>query len=267
MEKENCIQTATITVQLKDWPCVIPWQWWWGWAKFQTQKTILRCAFFIIGYAFPVTMNNGVHGSLVKISTIRGQVIKGPHFTAIELGAQLFDQKQMISVENSHNISKKRSITGVSHFWKGLFVTYWPSTEQSIKRCTCVNNRCIWSRMAEYHLDLWTWLNSVQMRTTTGSRSTSNSYITRCQRRLESVAVSCTVGGRVAVPFGDKISEWDPAPDRGVGPSGTWLSSPAESGRSAAEIRETWGLSPSATHLSHITNISPFAILSQLFQE
>ena len=57
-----------------------------------------------------------------------------------------------------------------------FYVTYWPLTELSIKRCTCVNkqrnsgNKCIQSRMLEYHLDLWTWLNSGQMRTPTGSR-------------------------------------------------------------------------------------------------
>ena len=34
-------------------------------------------------------------------------------------------------------------------------VTYWPSTELSIKRYTCVNNRCIRSKTSGYHLDLW----------------------------------------------------------------------------------------------------------------
>ena len=54
-----------------------------------------------------------------------------------------------------------------------IYVTYWPSTEPSIKRCTCVTgSRCIRSRMSEYHRDIWTWLNSVQMRTPTGSRWT-----------------------------------------------------------------------------------------------
>ena len=36
------------------------------------------------------------------------------------------------------------------------YVTYWPSTELSIKRCTCVNNRCIRSKTSGYHLDRWT---------------------------------------------------------------------------------------------------------------
>ena len=43
-----------------------------------------------------------------------------------------------------------------------LSVTYWPSTELSIKKCTSVNNRCIWSKTSGYHLELWTgwiWCN------------------------------------------------------------------------------------------------------------
>ena len=67
--------------------------------------------------------------------------------------------------------------------------------------------------MSEYYLDLWTWLNSVQMRTLTGSRWTSNNYITRCHRRIE------VVGIRVSVPVGDKMPEWEPAPDSGLGSS------------------------------------------------
>ena len=62
---------------------------------------------------------------------------------------------------------------------------------------------------------------------------------------------------------------WEPAPDRGLGPSGHRLSSPAEWGRSAAIIqRYLWSmccsLSPSPTDLSHITNINPFATLSRI---
>ena len=96
------------------------------------------------------------------------------------------------------------------------YVTYWPSTEPSIKRYTCINkqwnsgNRCIRSKISEYHLDLWSWLNSGQMRTPTGSRWRSNNYITRCHRRLESVGVW------VAVPVGDKMPEWEPAPDSSI---------------------------------------------------
>ena len=68
--------------------------------------------------------------------------------------------------------------------------------------------------MSEYHLDLWTWFNSVQVRTPTGRRWESNNYIARCHKRLESVGV------RVAVPVGVQMPELETAPDRGLGPSG-----------------------------------------------
>ena len=81
-------------------------------------------------------------------------------------------------------------------------------------------NRCIRSKMSEYHLDLWTWLNSVQMRKHTGSRWMLNNYITRCHRRLEGVGVG------VAVPVGVKMPEWEPAPDGGLVPSGPTVEQP-----------------------------------------
>ena len=76
-------------------------------------------------------------------------------------------------------------------------VTYWPSTEQSIKRCTCVNKRkyneigASGRRYRNITLTCgrgwirWWW----QMRTPAGSRWMLDNYITRCHRRLESVAV------------------------------------------------------------------------------
>ena len=94
------------------------------------------------------------------------------------------------------------------------------------------------------------WLKSVQMRTPTGSRWAPSNYITRCHRRLESVAVgvrgrvrvavriAVAVRVRVAVLVGDKMPvEWEPVPDRGLVPSVT----PAEWERSAAMVRGTWG--------------------------
>ena len=127
--------------------------------------------------------------------------------------------------------------------------------------------------MLEYHLDLWTWLNSVQMRTPTGSKWVSNNDITRCYRWLELVSqfqwvssssVPVAVGGRMLV-------EWEPAPDRGLGPSAThgWVAQPRW-GRSAAMVAwRTLGqyvcsLSPSPSHLSHKTNIDPFTTLSRI---
>ena len=109
----------------------------------------------------------------------------------------------------------------------------------------------------------------------TGSRWMSKTYITRCHRafglvgvrgRQSSVRVAVTV--RVPVAIGDKLPQWEPAPDRGLGPSGPRLSSPAEWGRSAAIIQRNLGsicssLCQSPTHLSHI----PTSTLSQPFQE
>ena len=89
--------------------------------------------------------------------------------------------------------------------------------------------------MLEYHLDLWTWLNSVQMRTPTGSRWVSNNYITRCYRWLGSVGV------RVAVPVGERCRSENQLQTEGLGPQDTQLSSPAEWGRRAAMVRGTWG--------------------------
>ena len=71
------------------------------------------------------------------------------------------------------------------------------------------------------------------MRTPTGSRWATNKNINCCHWRLESVAV----------PVGDRMpAEWEPALDRGLGPSVThgWAAQP-ECERSAARVRRTWG--------------------------
>ena len=76
-----------------------------------------------------------------------------------------------------------------------ICVTYWPSTEPSIKRCTCIdkrkNSETGESGRIYRNITLtcgrrwirWWW----QMRTPTGSRWVSDNYITRCHRRLGSV--------------------------------------------------------------------------------
>ena len=160
-------------------------------------------------------------------------------------------QKQYSHYIPSHKSSKRQARDAV---------TYWPSTEPSIKRCTCVNkqrnsgNSCIWLKISEYHLDLWTWLNSVQMHTPND--------ITRCHRQLGSVGV------RVAIPVGDKMLEWEPAPDRGLGPTGPTVEQPSRMRKKCCYGQRNLGsicgsLSPSPTHLSHITNINSFATLSR----
>ena len=122
---------------------------------------------------------------------------------------------------------------------KGSFVTYWPSTKLSIKRCTCVNN--------------------------SGSRWAWDNYITRCHRRL----------GLESVPVGDRMpAEWEQALDRGLGLSVThgWPTQPSQwptveqPSKNKKEVllwSEELGsicssLSPSPTHLSHTTSNNPF---------
>ena len=83
----------------------------------------------------------------------------------------------------------------------------------------------------------WWW----QMCTPTGSRWTSNNYITRCHRRLESVPVPIAVG----VSWGQDAS----------------VSSPARTRKKSDYGQKNFGsicssLTPSPTHLSHTRNIT-----------
>ena len=146
-----------------------------------------------------------------------------------------------------------------------IAVTYWPSTEPSIKRCTCVNKRKNSKTGASgrrYRNITLTWGRGWirgwwQMRTHTGSRWMSDNYITRCHRRLESVPV----------PVGDRMpAEWDPAPDRGHGPSVThgWVAQP-EWGRSAAMVRRTLGLYVAVCPRLQLTShTQPISTLSRI---
>ena len=75
------------------------------------------------------------------------------------------------------------------------------------------------------------------MRTPTGSRWSSNNYITRCHRRLElvsSISVPVAVGDRMP-------AEWEPAPDRGLEPSAThgWAAQPRWERSTALVARRT----------------------------
>ena len=79
-------------------------------------------------------------------------------------------------------------------FHWSLSVTYWSSTEPSIKRCTCVNKQKNGEAGAFgrgcRNIPLtrgrgWIWCRCVRP---TRGRCTSNNYITRCHRRLESVS-------------------------------------------------------------------------------
>ena len=102
------------------------------------------------------------------------------------------------------------------------------------------------------------------MRTPTGSRWVSNNYITRCHRQLELVAV------RVPVAVGDKMPAWESACRlRAWALSDPRLSSSARMRKKCCYGQKNFGsicssLSPSPTHLSHITNTNPFATLSRI---
>ena len=113
-------------------------------------------------------------------------------------------------------------------------------TEPSIKRCTSVNKR----------------KNS-------GSRWTTDNYITRGPRWFESVEPSWRQDAELRTS-GRKMAlgpQW-PTVDQ---PQPRW-------GRSAAMVRRTFGsicsrLSPSSTHLSHTSNINPFFSFCKLPKE
>ena len=105
------------------------------------------------------------------------------------------------------------------------YVMYWPSTEPSIKRCTCVNKR----------------KNS-------GSRWTFDNNITRCPEQFELV--------------GYKMPKWEPAADRGLRAlSDPRLSNPSQDEEEVLlwarkNLGQNNSLSLSPTHLSHTTSIT-----------
>ena len=146
-------------------------------------------------------------------------------------------------------------------------VTYWPSTEPPIKRCTCVNKQKNSETGASgqryWNITLtcgrgwirWWW----QMCMPTGSRWTSDNYITRCHRWLGSVSSSSSCSWSQLGTRCQSESQWQ---TEGFGPSVThgWAAQP-ECERCAAMVRRTWGsicssLSLSPTHLSHTRNIT-----------
>ena len=149
-------------------------------------------------------------------------------------------------------------------------VTYWPSTELSIKKQVHPVEDI---RISAWPVDVVEFDADAMP---TGSRWASNNYITRCHRRFElvgvrgrqsSVWVAVTV--RVPIAVGDKMPLWEPAPDRGLGPSGPPVEQPNRMRKKCCYNTEELGVNmwqsvPSPTHLSHITNINPFATLSRI---
>ena len=164
------------------------------------------------------------------------------------------------------------------HSWQDIkAVTYWPSTEPSIKRCTCVNKRKNSETGASDRryrnitltrglgwIRLWS-----QMRTPTGSRCSLDNYITRCHWRLGSVSSSQfqLQLKSIPVPVEDRMpAEWEPAPDRGLGPSVTHdRAAQLEYERSAAMVRSTWGQYVAVCpHLQLTSHTRPTSTLSRI---
>ena len=93
-------------------------------------------------------------------------------------------------------------------------VKYWPSTEASIKRCTCVNQRKKQVHPVEYITLTCGRVESGANATPTRSRWMLNNYITRCHRRFESVGVRRRV--RVGVSWGTRCQRENQLADRGL---------------------------------------------------
>ena len=133
------------------------------------------------------------------------------------------------------------------------FVTYWPTTQPSIKKQL---------HPVEDIKDITLTCGRVEFgahATPTRSRWTSNNYIIRCHRRFELVGVSCSWISSCS------LKQWEPAPDRGLVPSGPRLSSPAEWERSAAIVRGTWGQYVAVCSVSNsLLTHNPFTNLSRI---
>ena len=126
-------------------------------------------------------------------------------------------------------------------------VTCWPSAELSNKRYTCVNNRCIRSKISGYKLDCGRVELGADV-TPTRNRWVSNNCITRCHRQVQLV--------------GDKLLYWEPAPreDWALRTPG-WAAQQNE--KEVLLKTEELGVNmfqsfQSPTHLSLITLLQPF---------
>ena len=94
-------------------------------------------------------------------------------------------------------------------------VEYWPSTQPSIKKQVDPVEDI-------EHITLTCGQVEIgAIATPTGSRCISNNYITRCQRQFELVGVSCSWSSSCS------SRQWEPAPSRGLGPSGPPVEQPS----------------------------------------
>ena len=137
---------------------------------------------------------------------------------------------------------------------KQKVVTYWPSTELSIKRCTSVNNRCIRLKISGYHFDLWTgWI-----------RCNCDTY----KKQVDVKQLYNPVPQMVWVSWSQLQLEFKlqfeavrtSSQQRAWALSEPWLSSPAEWERSADIIRGTRGQYVAVCSVSNspLTLLQPF---------
>ena len=141
-------------------------------------------------------------------------------------------------------------------------VTYWPSTEPSIKKQVHPGEDIGISPwpvdVVEFGADAYADRKQVEVK--------------KFYNQVPQTAWVSTSSVRVAVPVGDKMPDWEPAPDRGLGPSVTPVEQPSRMRKKCCSSQRNLGsiygsLFPSPTHLSHISNIYPFATISQPFWE
>ena len=143
----------------------------------------------------------------------------------------------------------------VSSSGRDQTVTYWPSTEPSIKRCASVNKQknsedigiSPWSvDVVEFGADAYAHGKQVDIK--------------QLYNQVPQTAWVSSVPVAVGVSWGQDASMRISLQTESLWPSVThgWASQP-ECERSATMVRRTCStLSPSLIHLSHTTNINPF---------
>ena len=125
-----------------------------------------------------------------------------------------------------------------------LFVTYWPSTESSIKKQV--------HPVEDIGISPWP-VDVVEF----GADAYAHRKQVGVKQLYNQVPPTAWVDSvRGAVPVGDKMPEWEPAPDR-------WLEQPSRMREKYCYGQRNLGsmcgsLSLSPTHLPHITTINPF---------
>ena len=149
---------------------------------------------------------------------------------------------------------REREGGGSGNSWLSarLNATYWPRPSCQRKKCTCVNNRYIRSKVSGDNLDCRRVELSANM-TLARSRCTSNYYITRCDKKSDQLERRCCNENHVPAE---------------AGPPGPRLSSPGERERNATvarKVRESICCS-SVQFPTHLSQIIPFVIISNPFE-